>query len=470
MVVFLFSSILNLQLSILTVDEWGRYRYYTTQKLGTYFARETFYHERGIYLEERTKALLVGVNLNNDPEFETALKELESLAEACDMEVVGVETQNVSQINTGVYVGTGRVEEIKAVVHMLEADVVIFDNMLSPMQLRNLKDIIERPVFDRTHLILQIFSSRARTREAQIQVETARLQYELPRLTGMGEILSRQGGGSGGLSNKGAGEKKLELDKRKIRHRISELKKELREVEKNRETQRKRRLVQGIPQVALVGYTNAGKSTLLSAVSSARPKIANYPFTTLEPSLGIVDYRDHQSFVMADIPGIIEGASEGKGLGLRFLRHIERNSLLLFMVPGDTDDIKKEYEVLLGELENFNPEMLDKHRVLAITKCDLLDEELIEMLKETLPTDLPVVFISSVTGQGIQELKDVLWKELNSESNKLQEITAEDTLVHRDKDMSRFQQELAAEGEDVVEYIDEDEIEDVDDLDDFEYE
>ena len=173
---------------------------------------------------------------------------------------------------------------------------------------------------------------------------------------------------------------------------------------------------------------------------------------------------------MADIPGIIEGASEGKGLGLRFLRHIERNSLLLFMVPGDTDDIKKEYEVLLGELKNFNPEMLDKHRVLAITKCDLLDDELIEMLRETLPTDLPVVFISSVTGQGIQELKDVLWKELNSESNKLQEITAEDTLVHRDKDMSRFQQELEAEGEDIVEYIDEDEIEDVDDLDDFEYE
>ena len=150
-------------------------------------------------MEERTKALLVGVNLNNDPEFETALKELESLAEACNMEVVGVETQNVSQINTGVYVGTGRVEEIKAVAHMMGAEVIIFDNTLSPMQLRNLKDIIERPVFDRTHLILQIFSSRARTREAQIQVETARLQYELPRLTGMGEILSRQGGGSGGL-------------------------------------------------------------------------------------------------------------------------------------------------------------------------------------------------------------------------------------------------------------------------------
>ena len=222
-----------------------------------------------------------------------------------------------------------------------------------------------------------------------------------------------------------------------------------------------------LADVGLVGFPNAGKSTLLSALSSARPKIANYPFTTLEPSLGIVGYRDRQSFVMADIPGIIEGASEGKGLGLRFLRHIERNSLLLFMVPGDTDDIKREYEILLNELRNFNPEMLDKHRVLAVTKADLLDDELIEMLRETVPDDIPVVFISSVAGKGLNELKDVLWRELNSESNKLLGITAEDTLVHRDKDMSRFQAELAAEGED-FEYVDEDELEDVDDIEDFE--
>ena len=199
-----------------------------------------------------------------------------------------------------------------------------------------------------------------------------------------------------------------------------------------------------LADVGLVGFPNAGKSTLLSSVSSARPKIANYPFTTLEPSLGIVGYHDNKSFVIADIPGIIEGASEGKGLGLRFLRHIERNSLLLFMVPGDTDDIKHDYEVLLNELKQFNPEMLDKHRVLAVTKSDLLDDELIEMLQETLPDDLPVVFISSVTGKGIDELKDVLWRELNSESNKLQEITSEDTLVHRDKDMNNFQAELHA--------------------------
>lgn len=223
-----------------------------------------------------------------------------------------------------------------------------------------------------------------------------------------------------------------------------------------------------LADVGLVGLPNAGKSTLLSALSSARPKIANYPFTTLEPSLGIVGYHDKQSFVMADIPGIIEGASEGKGLGLRFLRHIERNSLLLFMVPGDTDDIKREYEILLNELRNFNPEMLDKHRVLAVTKSDLLDAELVEMLRETLPNDLPCLFISSVTGQGLDELKNVLWQELNSESNKIQDIMAEETLVHRDKDMQRIADELREEGEnDNIEYLGEDDIED---LDDFEYE
>ncbi|MBM6991787.1 MAG: GTPase ObgE [Prevotella sp.] len=237
-----------------------------------------------------------------------------------------------------------------------------------------------------------------------------------------------------------------------------------------------------LADVGLVGFPNAGKSTLLSALSSARPKIANYPFTTLEPSLGIVSYRDNKSFVMADIPGIIEGASEGKGLGLRFLRHIERNSLLLFMVPGDTDDathdIKRDYEVLLNEIKKFNPDMLDKHRVLAVTKSDLLDEELIDMLRETLPTDLPVVFISSVSGYGLDDLKDVLWQELNSESNKLQEITAEDTLVHRDKDMSRFQEELHAEGADEVEildvddddlvYVDDDDLDDIEEIEDYE--
>lgn len=217
-----------------------------------------------------------------------------------------------------------------------------------------------------------------------------------------------------------------------------------------------------LADVGLVGFPNAGKSTLLSALSSARPKIANYPFTTLEPSLGIVPYRDNRSFVMADIPGIIEGASEGKGLGLRFLRHIERNSLLLFMVPGDTDNIKGEYEVLLNELSRFNPGMLDKHRVLAITKCDLLDDELIEMLHEDLPADLPVVFISSVTGQGIQELKDKLWEELNSESNKLQAISEGGNMVHRDREAAALATDFADWQDDSLEEDDADELEEYD--------
>ena len=168
-----------------------------------------------------------------------------------------------------------------------------------------------------------------------------------------------------------------------------------------------------LADIGLVGFPNAGKSTLLSVVSAAKPQIANYPFTTLVPNLGIVSYRGDKSFIMADIPGIIEGASEGKGLGLRFLRHIERNSTLLFMVPADSDDIAKEYEILLGELQKYNPELLDKDRILAISKSDMLDEELIAEIKEELPTDLPSLFISSVAQKGITELKDLIWKKLN---------------------------------------------------------
>ncbi|MEA4975127.1 MAG: GTPase ObgE [Paludibacter sp.] len=180
-----------------------------------------------------------------------------------------------------------------------------------------------------------------------------------------------------------------------------------------------------LADVGLVGFPNAGKSTLLSVVSAAKPEIADYPFTTLVPNLGIVSYRDNQSFVMADIPGIIEGASEGKGLGLRFLRHIERNSILLFMIPADSEDIRKEFQVLLNELKTYNPELSTKQRILAITKCDMLDEELMEQMKAELPEGIRTVFISSVSGLGIMELKDLIWEEINKESNKIVEF------VHR---------------------------------------
>lgn len=167
-----------------------------------------------------------------------------------------------------------------------------------------------------------------------------------------------------------------------------------------------------LADIGLVGFPNAGKSTLLSVVSAAKPEIADYPFTTLVPNLGVVSYRDSKSFVIADIPGIIEGAAEGKGLGIRFLRHIERNSALLFMIPADTKDIKTEYEILIKELREYNPELLAKERLLAITKSDMLDEELVEELTKELP-EVPFVFISSITGQGISQLKDKIWSTLN---------------------------------------------------------
>jgi len=170
-----------------------------------------------------------------------------------------------------------------------------------------------------------------------------------------------------------------------------------------------------LADVGLVGFPNAGKSTLLSVVSAAKPKIADYAFTTLTPNLGIVEYRNHQSFVMADIPGIIEGAAEGKGLGHRFLRHIERNSVLLFLIPADADDHAKEYEILLNELKKYNPELLDKGRILAISKSDMLDDELKTEISKLLPKDIPHLFFSSVAQQGLTELKDALWKEINKE-------------------------------------------------------
>ena len=172
-----------------------------------------------------------------------------------------------------------------------------------------------------------------------------------------------------------------------------------------------------LADVGLVGFPNAGKSTLLSVVSAAKPEIANYPFTTLRPNLGIVKYRDYRSYVMADIPGIIEDAHKGKGLGLRFLRHIERNSLLLFMVPADSDDIQKEYEILLNELKLYNPELTHKDRILAISKSDMLDDELKEEIEATLPKTIPHLFISSVAQQGLVELNDLIWKTLNDDGD-----------------------------------------------------
>jgi len=210
-----------------------------------------------------------------------------------------------------------------------------------------------------------------------------------------------------------------------------------------------------LADVGLVGFPNAGKSTLLSAVSAARPKIADYPFTTMEPQLGIVEYRGNRSFVMADIPGIIEGASEGRGLGLRFLRHIERNAVLLFMVPADADDIAEQYNILLEELRRFNPQLMDKERVLAISKSDMLDDELKAEIEPTLPSDLPHVFISAVTGEGITQLKDVLWSAITDDRNRIEvnPITHRPLDGHhrvREEDEFIFEQAPAGDDDDEI--------------------
>ena len=363
-------------------------------------------------MEEWTKVLLVGVNLNNDPDFERNLSELEALAEACQMKVVGVERQNLSQVNTGVYVGTGKVEEIKALAHMLDAEMVIFDNSLSPMQLRNLNEIIERPVLDRTNLILQIFSSRARTREAQIQVETARLQYELPRLTGMGLVLSRQGGGSsGGLANKGAGEKKLELDKRKIRHRISELKKELKEIELHRETQRKRRLSQGIPQVALVGYTNAGKSTLMNAFldtygGEEEKKVGaqDMLFATLDTTVRRISLPDKKEFLLSDTVGFIDKLPHHLVQAFHStLEEVKYADLLLEVVDYSNPHFKDHMAVTRETLKELGAD--DIPCIHVLNKCDGILEDIPKGADNA-------IYMAAGKGIGIDLLMEMIRKEI----------------------------------------------------------
>ena len=259
-----------------------------------------------------TKVLLVGVDTGTEEDFAYSMDELKSLAEACNKQVVGVITQRMDTINKAFYIGSGKVLEVKELAAECEAEEVIFDNTLSPSQMRNLGRELSLPVLDRTNLILDIFALRAKTREAKLQVETARLQYMLPRLVGIHEALSRQGGASGSMSSKGAGEKMLELDRRKIEHRISEFKKELEDIAANRMTQRKKRSSSRIPQVALVGYTNAGKSTIMNHMVSrygcnTRKTVLEKDmlFATLETSVRAIETGDNKSFFLVDTVGFI---------------------------------------------------------------------------------------------------------------------------------------------------------------------
>ena len=262
------------------------------------------------------KAFLVGVNLNDGEDYLLSLEELGALAQACDMDVAGAAQQTLPEVHKAFYIGTGKVDEVKERAADCGADVIIFDASLSPMQLRNLQERLEKPILDRSALILDIFANRARSREAKLQVEVARLQYMLPRLVGLHAALSRQGGGTGSLSNKGAGEKKLELDRRVLERRLTELRRELKEVNAERQTQRKRRAGSGMPRVALVGYTNAGKSTLMNAmldlygseqvdVEEKKVMEKDMLFATLDTTVRKIMPTDHHAFLLSDTVGFI---------------------------------------------------------------------------------------------------------------------------------------------------------------------
>lgn len=312
--------------------------------------------------EQWERVLLVGVDTGEDENFERSMEELSSLAKACFMEPAGIMTQNLSMVNKGLYIGTGKVIEVKEAAEALEADVIIFDNALSPSQLRNLQKELGKPVLDRTTLILDIFDARAKTREAKLQVETARLQYLLPRLVGLHDALTRQGGTSGSMSSRGAGEKKLKLDRRRIEHRLSELRKELEEVSEERKVQRKRRQRARIPQVALVGYTNAGKSTIMNAMVDAYVKDEEKKvlekdmlFATLETTVRRIETGNNQDFLLSDTVGFIHKLPHGLVKAFRStLEEVKEADLLLHVIdysdPHYRDQMKTT-ENTLAELE-----------------------------------------------------------------------------------------------------------------------
>ena len=354
------------------------------------------------------KAFLVGVNIDNDPDFFQSMDELVELVKACQMEVAGRAEQNLPSVNQAFYIGSGKVEEIKAAAQMVHADIIVFDNSLTPSQLRNLQNRLEMTIMDRTNLILEIFSKRAKTREARMQVEIASLQYALPRLIGMGQVLSRQGGTSGGMSNKGAGEKKLELDRRRISHRISELSRELKQVEKERKTQRKKRQSTGIPLVALVGYTNAGKSTLLNQMvdcyvgeENRKVMAKDMLFATLDTTVRKITPPGRQPFLMSDTVGFIQNLPTHLVKAFRStLEEIQYADLILHVVDYSDENFKEQMEITKETLKDLGAEQIPC--ITIFNKADQVLAELPVCLRDK-------IYLSAREGRGIEELLSMIY-------------------------------------------------------------
>ncbi len=357
--------------------------------------------------EERAKVILVGVDTGEEEDFSRSMEELASLAEACMMQVVGIVVQRMESVNKALYIGSGKVAEVKEFANTKEAELVIFEDSLSPSQIRNLKDELGLPVMDRTNLILDIFATRAQSREAKLQVEVARLKYLLPRLVGLHDALSRQGGASGSMSNKGAGEKKLELDRRKIEHRITELSKELEEVSGERETQRKKRMRSGIPQVSLVGYTNAGKSTLLNSMVDVYVKDEekhvlekDMLFATLETAVRRIDNGKRKPFYLADTVGFIHKLPHGLVKAFRStLEEVKNADLLLQVVDYADENYKKQIEVTEETLRELGAG--DIPVIYVYNKADLCMEKLPEIRGNR-------IYMSAKSKVGLTELVDMI--------------------------------------------------------------
>lgn len=334
-------------------------------------------------LEYSVKVLLVGVDIDEEEDFEHSMEELKSLAEAAGKKVVGIITQRLPMPNKSLYIGSGKIQEVKEFAHDCEAEEIIFDNALSPSQMRNLVKELDMPISDRTGLILEIFAIRAQTKEAKLQVETARLQYMLPRLVGMRESLGRQGGTSGSMSNRGAGEKKLELDRRRIEHRIAELRKELEQIAGNRDTQRKRRNHSGIPQVSLVGYTNAGKSTILNRMLEYYGEVSektvlekNMLFATLETSVRSIEAGDNQPFFLVDTVGFINKLPHGLVKAFRStLEEAKYADLLVHVVDFSDENHKQHMQVTMDTLKEL--EVAGIPQIVVYNKADLKQTDMI---------------------------------------------------------------------------------------------
>lgn len=361
------------------------------------------------YLElEETRVILAGVETGREEDFDYSMEELKNLAHACGKKVVGMITQKLEEVNQAFYMGSGKVEELKEFAEHVDAQEIIFDDTLTPSQMRNLGNVLERVISDRTGLILDIFALRAQTNEAKLQVETAKLQYMLPRLTGMREALSRQGGTSGSLSNRGAGETKLELDRRRIEHRISELRRELQEIQGNRETMRKRRDLSGVPQVALVGYTNAGKSTIMnhmvSRYGSQKEKTVlekDMLFATLETSVRSLEFSDHKSFLLVDTVGFIHKLPHGLIRAFQStLEEVKYADLLVHVVDCSDENYRLHMDVTQQTLKELDAAGIPQ--IVVYNKADLAGEEVIPRITGDR------IFMAAAQDLGMTELLDMI--------------------------------------------------------------